>query len=245
MSESLIIPDWSVPPNVHAVSTTRVGGVSGAPWNSFNLGSHVGDSLDAVNNNRDLLIEVAQLPAPPFWLNQTHSHRVVDAAASWTGTPDADASFTREAGKVCVVMTADCLPVLFCNRQGTQVAAAHAGWRGLCDGVLENTLNTFDCRPEEIIAWVGPAIGPHAFEVGAEVRDAFIHSHQDAEQCFVTHGEKYLADLAKLAELRLQRAGVATLYQSQRCTFSEAEHFFSYRRDGQTGRMATLIWIAD
>lgn len=246
MSESLIIPNWSVPSTVRAVSTTRLGGVSDIPWHALNLGSHVGDDREAVNRNRGLLTEIAQLPSEPFWLNQIHSTRVVDtAAAASYGVPDADASFTREAGKVCVVMTADCLPVLFTNRQGTQVAAAHAGWRGLCDGVLENTLNTFDCPPEEIIAWIGPAIGPRAFEVGAEVREAFVKAQHAAEQCFVAHGDKYLADLPELAKLRLQRAGVEAIHQSQRCTFSEAEHFFSYRRDGQTGRMASLIWIAE
>ena len=246
MSQSLIIPHWSAHSRVRAVSTTRLGGVSQAPWHALNLGSHVGDDRDTVNRNRELLTEMAQLPNPPFWLNQVHSPHVVEAAVA-EGIPEADASFTREMGKVCVVMTADCLPVLFSNRHGTQVAAAHAGWRGLCDGVLENTLDTFDCPPEEIIAWIGPAIGPQAFEVGEEVREAFVRAHQNAEQCFMPHGEKYLANLPKLAELRLESAGVVgeAIYQSQRCTFSEPKHFFSYRREGQTGRMASLIWIAE
>lgn len=243
MSESLIIPNWDVPSTVRAVSTTRMGGVGDTPWNTFNLGSHVGDNLDVVKRNRDRLIEVAKLPAPPFWLNQVHSDLVINAVASSTDLPDADASFSREAGSVCVVMTADCLPVLFCNRQGTQVAAAHAGWRGLCDGVLENTLATFDDDPSDIITWIGPAIGPQAFEVGPEVRAAFISHQEVAAQCFTARGEKYLADLPRLAELRLKRAGVDAIYQSQRCTFSEAEYFFSYRRDGQTGRMASLVWL--
>ncbi|WKX25837.1 purine nucleoside phosphorylase YfiH [Tatumella ptyseos] len=245
MSKSLIVPNWSVPSTVRAVSTTRLGGVSGSPWQALNLGSHVGDELRAVTKNRELLTEIAQLPSEPFWLNQIHSQRVVEAAVASTEMIDADASFTRAAGKVCIVMTADCLPVLFTNRQGTQVAAAHAGWRGLCDGILENTVDTFDCSPEEIITWVGPAIGPDAFEVGAEVREAFIQTHHAAEQCFITHGNKYLANLPKLAELRLQHAGVNAIYHSHRCTFSEPEQFFSYRRDGQTGRMASLIWITE
>lgn len=246
MSQSLIIPNWCAPSRVRAVSTTRLGGVSEAPWHALNLGSHVGDSRDAVNRNRELLTEIAGLPSEPFWLNQIHSHHVVEAAVV-DGIPEADASFTRETGKVCIVMTADCLPVLFSNLNGTQVAAAHAGWRGLCDGVLENTLDTFDCSPQEIVAWIGPAIGPRAFEVGAEVREIFVGAHQDADQYFIPHGEKYLANLPKLAALRLQSAGVVgeAIYQSQRCTFSEPEHFFSYRREGQTGRMASLIWIAE
>lgn len=246
MNQSLIIPYWHAPSKVRAVSTTRLGGVSQAPWHALNLGSHVGDNHNDVIRNRELLTEIAQLPSPPFWLTQVHSPHVIEAAVA-DGIPEADASFTREAGIVCAIMTADCLPVLFSHRDGNQVAAAHAGWRGLCNGVLENTLDTFDCPPEEIIAWIGPAIGPQAFEVGAEVREAFIRIHQDAELCFVPHGDKYLANLPKLAELRLQSAGVASeaIYQSQRCTFSEPEHFFSYRREGQTGRMASLIWIAE
>ena len=243
MNKSLIIPNWDVPSTVRAVSTTRMGGVGDAPWNTFNLGSHVGDNLDVVKKNRGRLVEIAQLPAPPIWLNQIHSDRVINAAVPSAILADADASFSREAGSVCVVMTADCLPVLFCNRQGTQVAAAHAGWRGLCDGVLENTLTTFNDDPSDIIAWIGPAIGPQAFEVGAEVRTAFVSHQEEAGQCFTARGEKYLADLPRLAELRLKRAGVDAIYQSQRCTFSEAEYFFSYRRDGQTGRMASLVWL--
>ncbi|WP_241609470.1 purine nucleoside phosphorylase YfiH [Rosenbergiella australiborealis] len=245
MSSSLIIPNWSVPQSVRAVSTTRIGGVSDAPWHSFNLGTHVGDDSDAVNSNRNRLITIADLPHPPYWLNQVHSNRVVEVDGANGEIVDADASYTRAVGKVCVVMTADCLPVLFCNRQGTQVAAAHAGWRGLCDGVLENTLATFDDHSKEIIAWIGPAIGPNAFEVGPEVREAFIQSDAQAAQCFIPQGNKFLADLAQLAELRLQRAGVTAISQSRRCTFSEDAHFFSYRRDGKTGRMATLIWLED
>jgi len=243
MSSSLIIPNWLAPSCVRAVSTTRLGGVSLSPWDSFNLGNHVGDNDDAVTDNRQRLLEIAQLPTTPFWLNQVHSTQVIKVDSSALAVPTADASFTSERGQVCIVMTADCLPILFCNRLGTQVAAAHAGWRGLCDGVLENTLATFNCEAKDIFAWIGPAIGPKAFEVGAEVREAFINEQKEASRCFVPHGEKYLANLAQLAVLRLQRAGMTQISQSQRCTFSDAESFFSYRRDGQTGRMASLIWL--
>ncbi len=244
MSDSLIIPNWPAPSNVRALSTTRLGGVSLAPWTSLNLGQHVGDLSSHVDGNRQRLQEIGALPSAPYWLNQIHSTRVVEVDSS-TQMPAADASFTRHKEQLCTIMTADCLPVLFCHKDGQQVAAAHAGWRGLCNGIIENTLATFSCPMSEILVWLGPAIGPKAFEVGAEVRDAFLQHQPEAEHCFIKHHDKYLADLAGLAALRLQRARVSAISYSSRCTYSEPETFFSYRRDGQTGRQASLIWICE
>lgn len=243
MTASLIIPDWPAPKNIRAVSTTRRGGVSSPPWDSFNLGRHVGDLPSHVESNREKLAQLAQLPNEPFWLNQIHSTKVIEVQTVSDILPEADASFSQQAKQVCVVMTADCLPVLFCDANGRQVAAAHAGWRGLCEGIIENTLATFECPMRDIHAWLGPAIGPKAFEVGSEVRSAFIQQQAEAASCFTAYKDKYLADLAQLAALRLQRAGVRSVSYAQRCTVSEPDTFFSYRRDGETGRLASLIWI--
>ncbi len=237
----MIQPDWPVPPNVRSLMTTRQGGVSGAPWASFNLGDHVGDDPAHVAANRARLRE--QLPAEPGWLKQVHSARVVELGRDVN--PEADASFTREAGQVCAVLTADCLPVLFCDRAGSVVAAAHAGWRGLARGVLEATVAAMAAEPRQILAWMGAAIGPQAFEVGDEVREAFIGCHAEAAAAFVPQAPgKWLADIYQLARIRLACAGVRAVYGGGRCTYSEAESFYSYRRDGVTGRMASLIWLA-
>lgn len=238
-----ITPNWPAPATVRALSTRRSGGVSTGVFASLNLGSHVGDDPALVAQNRQLLQQQARLPATPAWLNQVHGIEVLDLA-HWHGElVSADASVSRQAGQVCLVMTADCLPVLFCDRQGTQVAAAHAGWRGLCDGVLEQTVATF-AQPDQVLAWLGPAIGPTAFEVGAEVRAAFLAKDAAANRAFVPQRQgKYLADLYLLARMRLQAVGVTAIYGGDFCTFSANEHFFSYRRDGQTGRQASLIWL--
>lgn len=220
--------------------TVRTGGVSRAPWTSFNLGDHVGDDPTHVATNRAQLRR--QLPAEPAWLRQVHSARVVEAGHA--PTPEADASFSRETGKVCAVLTADCLPVLFCDRAGSVVAAAHAGWRGLADGVLEATVAAMQVAPGEVLAWMGAAIGPQAFEVGDEVRAAFVAQHPEAAAAFVPHAPgKWLADIYALARTRLGHAGVEAVYGGGRCTFNEADAFYSYRRDGVTGRMASLIWL--
>jgi YfiH family protein len=238
----MILPDWPAPLNVKSLMTTREGGVSRAPWATLNLGDHVGDDPVHVAANRARLR--AQLPAEPGWLRQVHSARVAELGRD--ANPEADASFTREQGRVCAVLTADCLPVLFCDRAGSVVAAAHAGWRGLADGVLEATVAAMQVPPGEILAWMGAAIGPQAFEVGDEVRDAFIRQHVQAAAAFVpqpTPG-KWLADIYQLARIRLGHAGVQAVYGGGRCTFSEAERFYSYRRDGVTGRIASLVWLA-
>jgi YfiH family protein len=218
--------------------TTRQGGVSDAPWASFNLGDHVGDAPDRVAANRDRLRE--HLPADPCWLKQVHSARIVPAT---TDVPEADAAFSRQPLTVCAVLTADCLPALLCNRAGTVVAAAHAGWRGLADGVLEASVAAMHTPPGELLVWLGAAIGPAAFEVGDDVRDIFIAQHPDTAAAFVPHHGKWRADLYQLARIRLASIGVHAVYGGGRCTFSETETFFSYRRDGVTGRMASLIWL--
>ena len=236
-----VVPDWPAPQRVQACSTTRHGGVSVAPWNSLNLGAHVGDDEKHVMQNRQRLTD-GVLPAMPQWLNQVHGQDVVRLPAD-DRLPNADAAITRESGVVCAVMTADCLPVLFCSDDGNEVAAAHAGWRGLSNGVLEKTLAQFHRPAHHIHAWLGPAIGPQAFEVGAEVRSAFMAHDEQADSAFRPVGDKYFADIWQLARQRLEAAGVRSISGSPRCTHTESANFFSFRRDGITGRMATLIWL--
>lgn len=237
----LIIPDWPAPSNVHAIQTTKQGGFSDAPFESLNLGAHVQDDLIAVVKNRQLLDQF--LPAEPVWLNQVHGTNVVDAALS-NCVQDADASFTTQSNVVCVTMTADCLPVLLCNKQGTAVAAIHAGWRSLCDGVIENAVLAMGLKADDLLAWLGPAIGPDAFEVGAEVRQAFIEKDTNATLAFKPHADKWLANLYLLASQRLNNVGIKAIYGGGDCTYSSPERYFSFRRDGMTGRMATMIWMA-
>lgn len=235
----MIVPDWPAPPHVKSLMTTRENGVSRAPWHSFNLGDHVGDDMAHVAANRARLRQ--QLPSEPSWLKQIHSANVVETGA---GVPEADASYTRQAGSVSVVLTADCLPVLFCDRAGSVVAAAHAGWRGLADGVLEATVAAMQVPSGEVLAWMGAAIGPQAFEVGDEVRQAFVAQHPAAAAAFLRHASgKWLADIYQLARIRLNHVGVQAVYGGGRCTYTETDSFFSYRRDGVTGRMASLIWL--
>ena len=243
ISASTFVPDWPAPARVHALQTTRQGGMSRAPYASFNLGTHVGDAAAAVAENRRQL--ASMLPGEPLWLEQVHGCAVVLAEQA-AGTPRADAAVTRRAGKVCAVMTADCLPLLLCDAAGSVVAAAHAGWRGLADGVIEATLRAMQVDAAQAMAWLGPAIGPQAFEVGGEVREQFVAQQAQAAKAFVpTTPGKWRADLYQLARLRLQAAGVQQISGGKLCTHGDAERFFSYRRDGQTGRMATLIWLED
>ena len=243
MSGAWIVPAWPAPANVRALSTTRAGGVGAAPFDSFNLGTHVGDDPAVVAANRARLR--AALPAEPRWLNQVHGTAVVDLA-SYAGVPDADASVSRRPGAVCVVMTADCLPVLLCDRAGTVVGAAHAGWRGLQGGVVEAAVRAMGVPAADVIAWLGPAIGPDAFEVGDEVRAAFVADDPAAAAAFRPAGPagKWLANLYLLARLRLAALGVASVHGGDACTVTDAARFFSYRRDGRTGRMASLVWLA-
>ncbi len=238
-----ILPDWPAPSRVQALSTTRIGGCSQPPWDSFNLGDHVGDAPACVANNRNSLRILAQLPSEPKWLEQVHGCQVV---LEGQGGRRADACFSARPGEVCAVMTADCLPVLLCNKDGSAIAAAHAGWRGLAAGVLEQTLHCFDQPASAIMVWLGPAIGPAAFEVGDEVREAFVDKQQQAETAFTPNGPgKWLADIYHLARQRLRAQGVEQIYGGGFCTYADDERFFSYRRDGRTGRMASLIWLEE
>lgn len=237
----LIVPDWPAPAVVGALSTTRDGGVSVGAYRSLNLGDHVGDDPQAVAENRQRL--ATKVSAAPGWLRQVHGCDVAQLAAD-VGTPTADAAVTRTPGRACAIMTADCLPVLFCDRAGSVVAAAHAGWRGLLDGVLESTLRAMAVDPGLVLAWLGPAIGPSAFEVGEEVRSAFLARDTSAAAAFVGNSRgRWHADIYALARRRLAGAGVVSVWGGGRCTVSEPEHFFSYRRDGVTGRMASLVWL--
>lgn len=237
------MPDWPAPASVRAIQTIRSGGVSQAPWGSLNLGDHVGDVIEHVAANRAVLHRF--LPSEPLWLKQVHGALAVNAAmTAHLPVPEADASFSRELNRVCVVMTADCLPVLFCDRAGTVVGAAHAGWRGLLNGVLEQTMLAMRVDPTELLAWMGPAIGPAAFEVGEEVQQAFVEQQPLAASAFLSAGDgKWMADIYALARIRLRAAGVPSISGGEFCTLSDSSRFFSYRRDGITGRMATLIWL--
>lgn len=241
----LIIPDWPAPTWVKAACTTRAGGVSKRPWNTMNLGTHVGDSPEDVDRNRSILHRQFGFVADRFgWLDQVHGTDVVELPVN--GTVRADASVTSQPGNVCVVLTADCLPVLFCDPSTGRVAAAHAGWRGLAKGVLEQVVAWFG-NPACVMAWLGPAIGADTFEVGPEVREAFLLNDPLAADAFTPSPGRaghYLADIYWLARQRLAAAGVLQVYGGGFCTVTDHQRFFSYRRDGQTGRMASLIFIS-
>ncbi|MFB8831158.1 peptidoglycan editing factor PgeF [Azotobacter sp. CWF10] len=239
--DALLVPDWPAPERVRACVTTREGGISAAPFDSFNLGDHVGDEPVAVTENRQRL--QSGLGCEPAWLRQVHGVMVVPADPALA--PEADASWTDRSGIACAILTADCLPVLFCDRAGTRVAAAHAGWRGLAGGVLEATLDALAVAPENLLVWLGPAIGPAAFEVGPEVREAFLERHPQAASAFVASRNpgRFMADLYRLARIRLAARGVEAVYGGGLCTFQDAR-FYSYRRAPRTGRFASLVWLA-
>lgn len=236
----LVFPDWPAPANVKAIQTTRRGGFGATPYDTLNLGSHVQDNPVTVAQNRQLLSQY--LPSEPVWLNQVHGVEVVDAARCGC-VPDADAAFTHQKEVVCVTMTADCLPILLCDKQGTVVAAVHAGWRSLCDGVIEATVEKMQVSPVDLMAWLGPAIGPQAFEVGGEVKAAFVAKDAQSDLAFTPRGNKWLGSLYLIAKQRLASAGVHAVYGGEECTYSQPEKYFSFRRDGATGRMASLIWL--
>lgn len=242
----VIRPEWPAPANVCALTTMRSGGFSDAPFDTLNLGDHVGDNPVAVAANRKLLLDHCAGLSAIGWLEQVHGTEIVVANAQQKQR--ADAQFTRAESIACAIMTADCLPVLFCDRAGTQVAAAHAGWRGLCAGVLENTAAQFD-DPSQVLAWLGPAIGPANFEVGAEVREQFFAAtptlaHQ-IDACFIAAAkpQHYFADIYSLARLRLNAVGVGAVYGGGFCTLADRARFYSYRRDGRCGRIASLIYL--
>ncbi|MCX7892339.1 MAG: peptidoglycan editing factor PgeF [Burkholderiales bacterium] len=236
-----IVPEWPAPPRVRALATTRQGGVSRGPYASLNLGDHVGDDPAHVARNRALLGR--ELPRAPLWLAQEHGVAVVEAETA-RGVPVADAAVAHAPGFVLAALTADCLPVLLASRDGDAVGIAHAGWRGLAAGVVEATVAKMRCEPGALVAWLGPAIGPAWFEVGDEVRDAFTADDRSAAAAFAPgRPGKWHADLYALARRRLARAGVSEVHGGRWCTFTDHERFFSYRRDGRTGRMATLVWL--
>ena len=238
----VIVPDWPAPPGVRSFFTLRTGGVSVAPYDSLNLGASIGDSPEAVAENRRRVREKFRLPAEPVWLAQVHGTDVVALGAPDL-PPTGDASVAWGAGYVCAIRVADCMPVLFAARDGSAVAAAHAGWRGLAGGVLEATVLRLGVPAPQLIAWMGPAIGPAHFEVGDEVRAAFTATDPEAASAFVANARgRWQCDLYALARRRLTAIGISGIYGGGWCTFSEAERFFSYRRSGQCGRMAALIW---
>ncbi len=252
-TSGFIAPDWSAPACVRAYVTTRLApGVSRPPFDRCNLGDHVGDDASAVQRNRGLLSAALNLPTEPLWLRQVHGTQVCDAdrliAAADRSAIVADAALTRRPAQVLAVMTADCLPLLLCADDGSEVAALHAGWRGLAAGIIETTVARMHTPPKRLLVWLGPAIGPRAFEVGADVRDIFVHENAAAKAAFsriasAGSAAKCLCDLYQLARLRLDRLAVAEVSGGGYCTFSDPEHFFSHRRDRSSGRMASLIWI--
>ncbi|MEZ5494161.1 MAG: peptidoglycan editing factor PgeF [Pseudomonadales bacterium] len=251
MSELICLtPDWPAPANIRAAITTRAGGVSCAPYDGLNVASHVGDDLAAVAANRELLARHLSLPEQPVWLTQVHGVEVLrrDGEHISDILKPYDACYSNQPNTVCAVLTADCLPVLFCSRDGTEVAAAHAGWRGLLAGILEATVQQFSCTAADIVAWLGPAIGPQSFEVGDEVRLAFLqswqqHDAQKIQKCFVAHrNQHWLCDIYALARIQLQAWGVGVVCGGGEDTYHDAARFYSYRREGGTGRMASLIW---
>jgi polyphenol oxidase len=238
-----LTPHWPAPTTVQALSTVRGGGVSVCPYASLNLGAHVGDVPAAVAENRRRLRIAADLPAEPAWLSQVHGAHVTDLDAAGAGGP-ADAAVTRLPGRVCAILAADCLPLLFAAESGEAVAAAHAGWRGLAGGVIEATVRALAVPPRALLTWLGPAIGPRHFEIGPEVRDRLLKDDSGAEAAFEVNARgRFMADLSALARRRLARLGIERIYGGGECTYSQSARYFSHRRDGQTGRQATLIWL--
>lgn len=233
-------PDWPAPSNVHAATTLRSGGSSIGNYDSLNPAIHVGDDPEIVKQNRKTIRKILNLPSEPAWLNQTHSNLAVKAGLK-PAPLQADASFTDQAGVVCVVMTADCLPLLVCSTDGTEIAAIHAGWRGLLYGIIDNTVAALKNR--ELLVWLGPAIGPEQFEVGPEVQTAFCGKSSDYATAFTQRSQhKWLADIYSIARINLGKLGIHNVYGGQYCTVTDKERFYSYRRDRITGRMASLIW---
>ncbi|EKO3578180.1 peptidoglycan editing factor PgeF [Vibrio metschnikovii] len=239
---SAIIPNWPAPNNVKAFCSTRHGGFSLPPYDGLNVGMHVGDDPSIVAKNRDWLQQYCRMPSTPIWLNQTHSTRVIEVSQPSYKVLDADGIVTSTPRVVCSAMTADCLPILITNMQGTRVAAVHAGWRGLAGGIVEQALDKFS---DDVLIWLGPAIGPQAFEVGDEVRQVFCDYDSHAQRAFSTTSNcgKWLADIAQLAQLRLAKIGIDQVVKSDLCTYQHDQQFYSYRRDGVTGRQACFIWI--
>ncbi len=242
-----LVPDWPAPINIHAATTLRSGGVSKDPYLSLNPATHVNDLNEHVLQNRKIIGDLLNLPAEPAWLDQIHSNQIVKAEI--TAIPhQADASYSIESGVVCAVMTADCLPLLICSTDGKKIAAIHAGWRGLLSGIISNSISLLTTlppiiKPNEFLIWLGPAIGPNCFEIGPEVREAFLQKSALYKKAFkIQSNGKYLADIYQLARIELSTLGINNIYGGIYCTMTDEERFFSYRRNNQTGRIATLIW---
>ncbi|ENM5742633.1 peptidoglycan editing factor PgeF [Vibrio metoecus] len=240
----MIFPNWNAPKQVKAFSSTRHGGFSQGAYQGLNLGMHVGDDPELVLRNRQSLVEASTMPSSPIWLNQTHSTVVLNVDAPTEQVLDADGLITSTPKVVCSAMTADCLPVLMTNRTGTQVAAVHAGWRGLVNGIVEQTAARMS---GDVMVWLGPAIGAQAFEVGEDVFAAFVAHHPQAEHAFTPRAQqgKWLADMSQLVKLRLHELGIEQVFDSGLCTYQDADRFYSYRRDGVTGRQAAFIWLEE
>ena len=247
--QDCIRADWPAPENVQAFSTTRNNGFSAGSFAGLNLAQHVEDDGSAVVRNRDWLIEHFQLPSAPVWLQQTHSNTVIaaDEFQQCLVTPEADASWTASTGVVCAVLTADCLPVFFSSQQGDRVAVTHAGWRGVLNGVISASFAAMNMRAEDCLVWLGPAIGAEAFEVGADVYQAFTSKHAENSTAFRQKDEQHwLCDIYQLARIELQQLGIQSVHGGSLCTYSDEQQFYSFRRDGaRTGRMASLIWLAE
>ena len=240
---TFISPDWPAPTNVRAFTTTRAGGASRGQYASFNLGDDVGDDPATVGRNREMLRAALKLPAEPLWLRQVHGTQIIDAVQA-DAHAKADGAWSARPGVVCAVLTADCLPVFLCATDGSKVAVLHVGWRGLAAGVIEQGVRALAGAPEDLLVWLGPAIGPKAFEVGPEVRTAFVQHDAAAAGVFApSHDGRYLADLYALARPRLSALGVTRISGGGFCTFTDRDRFFSFRRDGNCGRMASLIWL--
>ncbi len=245
MKPDIVKPDWPAPANVQAFATTRLGGVSQGAYASFNLGAHVGDESSAVNANRERLRQAFKLPTEPCWLTQVHGVRVVEANAENTGA-EADVAFVRSAGTVCAILTADCVPILFCNRAGTEIAAAHGGWRGLASGVIQTTVAALTSPPNELMAWLGPAISAKNYRVGEEVHAAISNCIADLDSVLEPFGtDQWNADLYGLARQILRGLGVTAVFGGYYCTYARQDLFYSFRRDGVTGRMASVIWLTE
>ncbi len=243
MSLEYITPNWPVPENIRCITTTRTGGCSLQEYSSLNFGNHVKDDATNVEKNRKIIKQDLQLPSEPVWLEQEHGSSVLKLGIDLAKNITADAAYTNEACVVCAVLTADCLPVAFCDQAGQHIAVSHAGWRGLVNGVLENTLQAMPVKNEKILCWLGPAIGPNKFEVGEEVVEQFVTIDEVHKNAFTEqNNKKYLANIYQLARNILTKHDVQNVCGGEHCTYSESDTFYSYRRDGETGRMATLIW---
>ena len=236
--------EWPAPAHIHAGTSTRLGGCSRPPYDKFNLAGHVGDDNNSVNKNRELLTRYLRLPREPHWLDQSHGNRVIEIVGP-SSPRGADAAYSNRPGMICAILTADCVPILVCNREGTEVAAIHAGWRGLCANIIDKTLSCLDSGSDKLIAWIGPHISCENYEVRDDVRDSCIESLSEtaAVALHKTGSSSWHADLGLMTRLTLEKAGVTDIHASKLCTYRDKEYFYSYRRENNTGRMASLIWI--